>query len=477
MRSTRGSGVCCRSDVAHQSNAPEPIALLRRELSSFGVLVLTLSCLSPVFCIYAVGTDVLLHAGTGAAGLFLFGVVSAAVWAVVYAELGSAYPYAGGDYVGVGSILGPWAGFASLAVWAVTAGPCIALSAKVIAVYVGELTSTNAPNAFAFCSLIAAVAIALLAVRTSALLTGLILGIELLAIVVLIWAGMRHPVRSLFDVLLHPVALNASGALGAVSVATLALGAVTATSATAGGNQAIAFGEELRQPHRNMGRVILLAGLIGAIATALPVVVVTLGAADLATLLKSPVPFSVFVSSVWGPLAGRALSAAVALAIFNSLIVLMMFYSRLFFSIGRDGILHRHVNRLLSGVHVPSGAPRGATLVVGAFGGACCPLDIHSLIIFFQGLAVYILALVCFAVLVGRKRRLTGQVGHWRSPLYPLAPLLGICLALGFGVADLFDADAGRPSVLLLGIVVIIAVLWHHFVLKRRPGGWSPRLG
>jgi hypothetical protein len=97
----------------------EPIASLRRDLFPFGVLILTLSCLSPVFCIYAVGADVLQHAGPAAA----------AVWAVLYAELGSAYPYAEGDYVGVGSILGPWAGFASLAVWAVTVGSGTALGA------------------------------------------------------------------------------------------------------------------------------------------------------------------------------------------------------------------------------------------------------------------------------------------------------------------------------------------------------------
>lgn len=79
---------------------------LHRKLSSFGVLLLTLSCLSPVFSIYGVGSDVLLHAGTGAAGTFICGIGVALIWAVVYAELGSAYPYAGGDYVGVGSVLG-----------------------------------------------------------------------------------------------------------------------------------------------------------------------------------------------------------------------------------------------------------------------------------------------------------------------------------------------------------------------------------
>jgi hypothetical protein len=37
---------------------------LRRKLASFGVLLLTLSCLSPVLSIYGVGSDVLLHAGS-----------------------------------------------------------------------------------------------------------------------------------------------------------------------------------------------------------------------------------------------------------------------------------------------------------------------------------------------------------------------------------------------------------------------------
>src|ERR1700733_2992079 len=113
---------------------------LHRKLSSFGVLLLTLSCLSPVFSIYGVGSDVLLHAGTGAAGMFICGIGVALVWAVVYAELGSAYPYAGGDYVGVGSILGPWAGVASLTIWAVTQGPVIAFLAKTIAIYVSDLS-------------------------------------------------------------------------------------------------------------------------------------------------------------------------------------------------------------------------------------------------------------------------------------------------------------------------------------------------
>jgi len=449
---------------------------LHRRLASFGVLLLTLSCLSPVLSIYGIGSDVVLHAGTGAAGMFICGIGAAVVWAVVYAELGSAYPYAGGDYVGVGSILGPWAGFASLTLWAVTAGPDIAFLAKTIATYFSDLVPGASPLIVAFSALGAAIGVALLAVRASALVTGVFLGIEMMAVLVLVGAGLLHPARSLTDVVLHPVTLGASGTLVPVTLGAMALAGVSAAFATTGGNQAIGFGEELREPHRHMGRVILLAGLIGALATAVPVIAVVIGASDLPFILKSPAPFSAFIAAVAGPVAGHALSAAVIVAIFNALIATIMFSARLFFSLGRDKIFHPMVNAMLASVHRSSGAPRAATWTVGMFSAACCLLDTHLLVVFISGLTVYCLGLVSVAVLVGRRRRLTGQPGYWRSPLFPLAPVLGLTLAGAFGVADLLDADAGRPSLLVLGTMILVGLLWHYFVLRRRAGGWAPRV-
>jgi amino acid transporter len=163
-----------------ERSAPvEPIAdgtnQLHRKLGPLGILLLTLSCLSPVLSIYGIGSDVLLHAGTGAAVMFICGIGVAVVWAMIYAELGSAYPYAGGDYVGVGSILGPWAGFASLTVWAVTAGPSTAFLAKTVAIYFSDLMPSASPTIVTFGVLGAALVVALLAVRTSALGRGFFL--------------------------------------------------------------------------------------------------------------------------------------------------------------------------------------------------------------------------------------------------------------------------------------------------------------
>ena len=263
-------------------------------LGPFAVLLLTLSCLSPVLSIYAVGSDVVLHAGTGAAVLFIGGIGVAAVWALVYAELGSAYPYAGGEYVAVGSILGAWAGFASLTAWAVTAGPSIAVMAKTIATYFSDLVPAAPQMSITLGAIMAATGVALLAVRVSALVTGIFLSVEMLAVIVLTGAGLSHPVRSLRDVLFHPVTLGAGGTLEPVAIGTMALAGISAAYATVGGHQAIAFGEELREPHRRMGGVVVLAGLIGALATAVPVIAVVIGARDLPTILRSSAPFSSF---------------------------------------------------------------------------------------------------------------------------------------------------------------------------------------
>ena len=86
------------------------------------------------------------------------------------------------------------------------------------------------------------------------------------------------------------------------------------------------------------------------------------------------------------------------------------------------------------------------------------------LIAFVSGLTVYVLLLVSFAVLVGRSRGLTGQPGYWRSALFPLAPILGLMLAVVFGVADLLDADAGRPSLLILGAIIGAGLLWLSLI-------------
>jgi len=282
---------------------------LHRQLSPFEVWLLTLSCLSPVFSVYGVGGDVLVHAGTGTVLLSLLGLGAALLWGFVYAELGSAFPYAGGDYVGVGRTLGGWAGAATLALWLATTGPVIAFECQIAATYAGELAhSLFSPALLTFGMLAAATLVAILGVRTSAMVTGIFLSVEMIAIITLIACGFWHPVRGPEILLAAPRALS-GGIMEPVAIGILMSALVNTAYGTVGGNQAIYFGEELRHPHRQMGWVIIAAALTGGFATALSLIAVTIGAHDLPAVLASPAPFATFVSQSIGPWAARALSA------------------------------------------------------------------------------------------------------------------------------------------------------------------------
>lgn len=462
--------------AALEASADAVPGRLHRKLSPFGVLLLTLSCLSPVLSVYGVGADVIKTAGSGAAMLFMLGVVVALIWGMVYAEIASAYPYAGGDYVGLGYILGPTAAFVSLTLWTLTGGPAMAFAAQTVATYVAEVVPTASPGYVTFGALAIALVVAMTSVRASAAVTGTFLALEMVAVIVIVVAGFADAGRTLRDVVAQPQVLDASGALVAPTLGALGLGAVSAAFGTMGGNQAIAFGEELRDPHRNMGRVLVLAAVIGAFATALPVIAVILGAPDLRALLANPAPFSAFAASLGGTMASRALSVVVALAVFNALIVLFMFYARLFYSLGRDGIFTPRINDALSTVDARSGAPRVAALVAGVITAGCALLETHTLIVFMAGFVPFLLTLVSIAVIAGRRKRMTGCGGYWRSPLFPLAPVLGLVIAAALGIAQLFDPEAGQPSMLVMSAATLAALMWHRFVLQRRPGGWVPRL-
>ncbi|WP_327754556.1 APC family permease (plasmid) [Sphingobium sp. SJ10-10] len=438
--------------------------------------MLTLSCLSPVLSVYGAGSEVLRQAGTAAGPLFLLGIAATALFVLVYAEFGAAFPYAGGDYVGVGSILGSWAGVVVLALWAVFAGPGNAFEAKIFAAYAHELLPMIPLSVLTGGALLSATAIALLAVRWGAIVTGTILAVEAAVIVVLIGAGFLSPARNFTETITHPLTMTAGGLI-APAASALALGAVSAFYAAAGGQQAIYFGEELERPHRRMGPIIIMAGLIGACATAFPVIAISIGANDLPGVLGSPAPIAMFAIEKLGIWAGTALNIGVVLAIFNALIVQVMAYSRLYFSLGRDKLFNTGTNRWLASVDGPSGVPRNATLAIAVYSALACFLDSRTLLIFMTGILVYGWSLVCISVLVGRYKGLTGGHGYWRIPLHPVAPVLGLVLAGAIAFANLSDRDAGRPSLIALGIVMLVAIAWYHLVLARRPGGWQPRIG
>jgi amino acid transporter len=438
-----------------------------KSLGPLGIMLLTLSALSPVASVYISGNDILHLAGTGAALAFILGGVIAAALALLYAELGAAFPGAGAVYPSIAGALGPGWAFPLLVIGAVLSPASIAFTAVGLASYVKVLIPSAPMLPIEFGSIALAAAISIANIKTGAWVTGVFLVIEMLALLLLAGVAALHPTRGIGEVLLHPVVLD-SGQLKPTSLATLALATVAGAWSCAGASWAMYFAEEMKEARRNIGRVIAWAGLIASLTIALPVVVVVMSAPDLKQVLGSPAPLAAYLARTGGPVIGLLVSLGVIAAIFNNLIAVSLGLSRFLYASGRDRVWPKWLNRLLTVMHPRWRSPMAATLLLGAAGAAACLAGERALIIVLSG-EVFSTLLISLAVLVGRRRGRTGQ--FFRSPLFPLIPLFGLVVWAASVVADYLDPEAGRPSMILLTSVFLAAVAYYLLRL-RRTGGW-----
>jgi amino acid transporter len=211
-----------------------------------------------------------------------------------------------------------------------------------------------------------------------------------------------------------------------------------------------------------------LAGAIASILIGVPVVLFATSAGNLQSILSAESPFAAFLTLTAGPRLGSLVSFGVATAIFNALIVSTIATSRLYYANGRDGIFPARVNWALTRVHGRFFSPWIATLTLGALGLVFCMLGERMNLLLLSG-EVFSGALVALSILLGRRLGRTGQSGY-RTPWFPLVPVFGLVVAAGLVAACYEDREAGRPSMMILLGVVVIASVYYQMVL--RPRGW-----
>lgn len=450
-----------------QDDNAAPVTL-NRALTPIGVMLLAFSALSPVYSFY-IGGDVVLHfAGSGAAIAFLAGGVASAILSLLYAEVGAAFPGAGGVYPSLAGVLGPMLTFPYIVLMAPLALAGTALSAVGLADYVRVLFPSLGLLPVAYGGLVLATMVALLNIRLGAIFTGIFLAVEVLALAAICVVALSHPHRGLGELLAHPVMLS-HGALTPVPLFTLGLAAVSGLWATGGAGWALYFGEEMVEAKRKIGRVIAWTGAIAALTIAVPMILMLMSAQDLKATLAAEAPMAAFLRVTAGPVLANLVSLGVIAAIFNSLIACMIAYSRYIYSTGRDGVWTPGLNRLLSGLHPRFQSPTAATLVLAVFAGLSILFGEKALLILISA-NVFDYILMAFAVIVGRRR---GQLGQdFRTPLHPLVPIFSLVVTSLSVIADWLDPEAGRPSTVLLWSLFIGALVYYHFRLRRASQAW-----
>jgi amino acid transporter len=445
--------------------SPRPFV---RSMKLTAVLLLTLSAVTPASSVFVIVPGIISQAGTGALISMMAAALVALAMALVYAELASAFPHAGGEYAMLGRTLGPFVGYVFMGMNVVGSTLAPAVLSLGAADYVQAILPGVRSVPFAVGIVSLAMLLGVLNIRLNAWVTGVFLMVEMLALVLLTALGLFHAHRPLAELFVHPVTLSL-GHFAPTPVAMMGLATAVAVFSYNGFGAAVYFSEEMHEAPRQVARTILLALALTVAFEFVPVLAVMAGAPDLRRLLAAQSPFSDFLLGAGGRTLNTVVSLGVALAIVNAVIAVVLINARFLFSSGRDGIWHGAFNGALVRVHGRFDSPWVATILAGVSATLTCFVPFHLLLVMNGTGVVVTYILLCLGAIAGR---ITGASAHaaYRMPLFPLAPAFAL-LALAYVIyANWADADVGRPS-LIFNLALLVLATGYFWLLRRRRGG------
>jgi amino acid transporter len=454
--------------------APYVLRPLKRRLGFAGVLFLTLSVATPASSVFVIIPGMFEAAGTGAALALLLAALICVTTALIYAELSSAWPVAGGEYVMVAQTLGPAAGFAMLGVNAFNNLLFPPVAALGVSAVLGAVAPGLPEVPVAVAIMVAATGTALLNIRVNAVITGVFLALEVVALAIVAWVGFAEPARTVVDLLLAPQMLGDDGTLVPATAASIGVATAIAIFALNGYGMAVYFGEEMHDAPRRIAQAILAALGLTLLLEAVPLFAGLAGAVDLPAFLAAEDPFGALVAAKGGKALSDWVAIGIVIAIVNAIIAGILATARFFYSTARDRSWGRPLDAWLGAIDPRLDSPVVGTLLIGAVGTAACLLPLQFLLVVSGAGLIAIYAGIALAVLVGRRSGATAHAAY-RMPLFPLAPLVTLG-ALGYVVwTSWLDLEEGRPALIATAAQIALALGYYALVLRRR-GGWHPRL-
>jgi basic amino acid/polyamine antiporter, APA family len=397
--------------------------------------------------------------------------------AFCYAELGAAFPKAGGPYVYLTRGLGPLWGFLfgwmssflerPVAMATLGAGfvRFMAFLFPVIGTPIGAVHFGSYVFTFTVAQPLAAGVVALVTavnyfnVRTSGAIQVLLTILKVSTIVVIIVGGLMFGARHLPDA--API-LKRSG-LGTITALLSAL--VPAMWAYNGFNDLGDLGEEIENPQRNIPRAIIV-GLLTVGGLYVMANVTYFHVLPFAKIAESEHVASDVVRSFAGSRGAVWLTVAMALSALGALHVVVLTGARIPYAMSRDGVFFRFATRLHPTLRTPSGSLLflGCVGVLLALSGTF--EELYSLFVF----ALWIFfALTAIAVM-----RLRWKEPNLQRPFrvwgYPWPPLIFLIAAIALTV-NLWTVRPVRSS---LGLAVIVAGIPFFYWWRERGNARQP---
>lgn len=385
--------------------------------------------------------------------------------ALVYAELGGAYPRAGGVYVYLREAFGRLPAF--LFAWSVLL--IIAPGAlAVIAIFFAQNLRTFVPSLGAGSERwIASAVLALLALVNA---RGVVLGSrvqgvftlgKLAAFVVIAAAGLcwtGEPLERFAGTQSAPAALPSAGLSG------VWLALVPILFSYGGWQNATFVAAEIKEPRRNVPRAMLIGAAI-VVAVYLSFNAAFLRIATPSAIAAEPRFATLATEAALGPIGARIVSIGILLSTFGICAAVLLANPRLVQAISADGCFFR----ALAALHPTYRTPARAILALGAWAIVLVWVPHTGGLLDAVVFADWVFFGLCGLAVIALRRKQPDVARPYRCPLYPWLPLAFALCALAVVVAALRNAHAAGPlllatgaGLLALGLPVYAAFDWRR---------------
>ncbi len=375
--------------------------------------------------------------------------------ALIYGELGSRIPEAGGDYRYLARAFGPFWGFMNgwAAITLTFSAAAAAQTRAAIAAIpgIGDSSSLNV-------TLLAPVVVLLLtwtntvgakiAGRTTAVLTAV-------PVAVVIGLFLVGAARGSGE-----VGFAGYSATGTPSPVLFAAALIPIFFAYSGWNAAAYLAGEMKDPTRSLARG-LIGGTIGVTLLYVLFNVALFAVVPRELLAGSERPAAEAANRLLSGGGETLLAVTIAIAILGSANVTLMAGSRVYYAIATDGMAPRSFTRTNK-----AGVPATALWVSGIWSAVLCLLSNVEDLVGWATLAILLLSSMSVASLfVFRHRDPDGA--KFRCPGYPFTPLIYLGVSLAVAVSSYFY----NPTHALIGLAVIGAGAPIYLIVRRSFGG------
>jgi len=387
-------------------------------------------------------------------GLFAIG------GAMVYGELGSRLPHAGGDYVYLretyGSLVAFLSGWTS---FTIGFGAAVAASAISFSAYALRVVPIADDGGWWAKGLSLSLLWIVTLVHCGGLAGGgrlqrLITSTKVLAIGALILGGLSASAAQWDWLSTRPV--DAHPTPGSIAIAL-----VIVTYCYLGWNVAGFIATEITNPQRTLPKV-MIGGTAFVAAIYVLLNVVYLSALSISALAQEPiVPVAEKSSAaLWGPASGRFVAALLCLSIAGAVSAMTWAGPRVYWAMAHDGI----ISPWLAQRDPHTGVPVRAIVCQTLWASVLILSGTFEQLLVYSGMVLAFFMALTLTAIFPLRARAAEDTTCYRTPLYPILPALLVICAL----AVVFISFLQRPVQALFGTMTVLGGLPLYLYWKRR---------